>query len=163
MPTMEEYAKQPAAERMKRLERTANELATAISGQSDAVLSRRPDATNWAAKEVVCHLRDIEEFFMGRLASIMAMDDPKFLPVAPDRWAEERQYLRNDTQAALEAFRKRRQESLAFYATLTPEQWRRGGIHPARGRMTADDILALLAHHDDIHLDQLTRALQGKA
>lgn len=163
MPTMEEYAKQPVAERMKRLERTANELATAISGQSDAVLSRRPDPTNWAAKEVVCHLRDIEEFFMGRLASIMAMDDPKFLPVAPDRWAEERQYLRNDTQAALEAFRKRRQESLAFYATLTPEQWRRGGIHPARGRMTTDDILALLAYHDDIHLDQLTRALEGRA
>lgn len=163
MPTMEEYAKQPIAARVKRVERTADELAAAIRGQSDAILSRRPDAANWAAKEVVCHLRDIEEFFMGRLAAIMAMDDPKFLPVAPDRWAEERQYLRHDTQAALEAFRKRRQESLAFFATLTPEQWRRGGIHPTRGRMTADDILALLAHHDDIHLDQLARALQGKA
>ena len=163
MPTMEEYAKQPVAERVKRVERTTDELAAAIRGQSDAILSRRPDATNWAAKEVVCHLRDIEEFFMGRFAAIMAMDDPKFLPVQPDRWAEERQYLRNDTQAALEAFGKRRRESLAFFATLTPEQWRRGGVHPARGRMTADDILALMAYHDDIHLDQLARALQGKA
>jgi uncharacterized damage-inducible protein DinB len=163
MATMEEYAKQPVADRMKRLERTPDQLAEATRGRSDAALSRRPDATNWAAKEVVCHLRDIEEFFMGRLASLMAMDDPKFLPVAPDRWAEERQYLRNDTGAALEAFRKRRQESLAFFATLTAEQWRRGGIHPTRGRMTADDILALLAHHDDIHLDQLARALEGRA
>ena len=163
MPTLEEYAKHPVAERLKRLERTADELAAAVRGHSDAILSRRPDAKNWAAKEVICHLRDIEEFFMGRFAQIMAMDEPKFLPVTPDRWAEERQYLRNDAEAALEAFRKRRQESLAFFATLTPEQWRRGGIHPARGRMTTDDIVALLAHHDDIHLDQLTRALEGRA
>ena len=44
MPTMEEYAKQPREQRMQRLTRTADELAAAIKGQSDAVLSRRPDA-----------------------------------------------------------------------------------------------------------------------
>jgi len=163
MPTMEEYAKRPVTERLRRLERTADELAAAIRGQSDAILSRRPDATNWAAKEVICHLRDIEEFFMGRFEQIMAMDDPKLLPVTPDRWAEERQYLKNDTAAALDTFRKRRQESLAFFTKLTPAEWRRGGIHPRRGRMTVDDVVALMAYHDDNHLDQLARSLQGCA
>ena len=38
MPTMEEYAKQPAADRMKRLTRTADELAAAIRGRDDAIL-----------------------------------------------------------------------------------------------------------------------------
>src|SRR5204863_1544200 len=66
MPTMEEYAKQPREQRLKRLERTADELAAAIAGQSDAALGKRPDAKNWAAKEVVSHLRDTEEFFMLR-------------------------------------------------------------------------------------------------
>src|SRR5205823_5342469 len=61
MPTMEEYGKQPVAQRMQRLERTAEDLAAAIRGQSDAALSRRPDARSWAAKEVLCHLRDTEE------------------------------------------------------------------------------------------------------
>jgi len=162
MPTMEEYAKQPLAQRVQRLERTAEELAAAIRGQSDAALSRRPDAKSWAAKEVLCHLRDTEENFMVRFESIMAMDDPKFLGVNPDRWAEERQYLRNDAGDVVAAFRKRREDSLAFLRKCTPEQLARGGIHAARGRMTVDDFVALMAWHDDNHLDQLKRALEGR-
>ena len=73
MPTMGEYAKQPREERMRRLARTPDDLAAAIKGQSDAVLSRRPDLTNWAAKEVVCHLRDTEEAFEMRFEQILAM------------------------------------------------------------------------------------------
>jgi len=126
MPSMDEYAKAPVAVRLKRLERTPAELAGAVRGQSEAALARRPDPKNWAAKEVVCHLRDTEELFMGRFELILAIDDPKlsFDPATPDRWAEERQYLRNDVAAALAAFRKRR---------------------------------------EDNHLDQLRRALEGRA
>ena len=166
MPTMEDYAKRPVAERLQRLTRTADELAAAVRGQSETALARRPDAKNWAAKEVVCHLRDTEELFFGRFELVMAMDDPKFAPLAPDtpdRWAEERQYLRSAVATALAAFRKRREESLAFLRALVPEQWRRGGVHPTRGRMTIGDFVTLMAWHDDNHLDQLRRALEERA
>jgi uncharacterized damage-inducible protein DinB len=164
MPSMEEYAKQPREARIQRLTRTADELAAAVKGQSDAVLSRRPDEKNWAAKEVVCHLRDAEEGFTTRFEQILAMDvDPKLAGPSADRMAEERQYLRNDAAEALAAFRKRRQETVAFFGTLTPAQWDKGGIHPVRGRITLDGFLTLMAWHDDNHLDQLTRALQGRA
>jgi hypothetical protein len=163
MPTMEEYAKQPRAERMARLDRMPDELAAAIRGQSDATLGRRPDAKNWAATEVVCHLRDTEELFMARFATIVAASDPPLAPPDPDRWAEERQYLRNDAAEAAAAFRKRRGESLAFMKTLAPGDWERGGIHPVRGKVTLDAFLTLMAWHDDNHLDQLRRALAGKA
>jgi uncharacterized damage-inducible protein DinB len=164
MPTMEEYAKQPTAQRLARLTRTADELAAAIKGQSDAALSRRPDAKNWAAKEVVCHLRDTEEAFGARFEQILAMDtDPKLGGPSADRWAEERQYLRNDATEAVTAFRKRREETVATLRALAPEQWNKGAIHPVRGRMTIDTFLTLMAWHDDNHLDQLTRALAGKA
>ena len=163
MPTMEEYAKQPAAHRLARLERTADELAAALRGQTEAVLARRPDATNWAAKEVVCHLRDTEELYAGRFEMILAMDEPQLPGFGPpDRWAEERQYLGNDTQEALAAFRRRRQEMLTRLGKLGPEQWRRAGIHATRGRVTLDDFLTLMGLHDDTHLDQLRRALAGK-
>jgi uncharacterized damage-inducible protein DinB len=164
MPTVEEYAKQPREQRIQRLTRTADELAAAITGQSDAVLSRRPDAQNWAAKEVVCHLRDAEEAFGGRFAQILAMDtDPKLPGANANRLAEERQYLRNDTGEALAAFRRRRQETLEVFGKLTPAQWDKGGIHPVRGRITLDGFLSLMAWHDDNHLDQLRRALAGQA
>jgi len=164
MPTMEEYAKQPREQRIQRLNRTADELAAAIKSQSEAVLSRRPDGKNWAAKEVVCHLRDTEEAFGVRFEQILAMSvDPVLGGATADRWAEERQYLRNDATEALGAFRRRRAETLATFATLTPPQWDKGGIHPVRGRMTIDTFLTLMAWHDDNHLDQLQRALEGRA
>jgi DinB superfamily len=164
MPTMEEYAGQPREQRLQRLARTADELAAAIKGQSDAVLSRRPDARNWAAKEVICHLRDAEESFGGRFEQILAMDtDPTLPRPDADRVAEERQYLRNDAGEALAAFRRRRGETLGVLGTLTAAQWGKGAIHPVRGRITLDGFLALMAWHDDNHLDQLKRALAGKA
>jgi DinB family protein len=164
MPTMEEYARQPREQRMQRLTRTADELAAAIKGQSDAVLSRRPDAKNWAAKEVVCHLRDAEEAFGGRFEQILAMDvDPRLGGPNADRLAEERQYLRNDASEAVASFRTRRAETLEIFGKLTPAQWEKGGIHPVRGRITIDNFLSLMAWHDDNHLDQLKRALAGQA
>ncbi len=164
MPTMEGYAKQPRERRLERLTRTADELAAAIKGQSDAVLSRRPDAKNWAAKEVVCHLRDAEEAFGGRFEQILAMDvDPTLGGANTDRVAEERQYLRNDATEAVAAFRKRRQETLEVFGKLTDAQWDKGAILRVRGRITLDGFLTIMAWHDDNHLDQLKRALEGKA
>lgn len=163
MLTMEEVAKQPLEERLRRMARTADDLAAAIAGQPESVLARRPDAKNWAAKEVVCHLRDAEELFMDRFQTIAAVDEPRLFPPTPDRWAEERQYLRNDAAEALGHFRQRREESLAYLRGLSPEGWQRGGVHPVRGRLTVGDFVTLMAWHDDNHLKQLERALRGEA
>lgn len=182
MATAKEYAASPLAERLERLARTPDDLAAAIGQRSGAELSRRPDGKNWSAKEVVCHLRDIEELCMLRFRMMLAMDEPKVLaagarprnlaewgavgdelPIDPDRWAEERQYLRCDPAAALGAFRRRRQDSLDFLRRLTPEQWQRASLHVTLGRMTFSDWTAGMAGHDDTHLAQLQRALQGRA
>ncbi len=163
MPTLNEVAELPTEQHLERMARTADDLAATIRGRSDAALSRRPDEKNWAAKEVLCHLRDTEESFMGRFQSILAMHEPKFFAIDPDRWADERQYLRAEAEAVLRAFRRRREEALALLRGLGPEEWARGGIHPARGTMTVRDFVALMAWHDDNHLDQLTRALEGRA
>src|SRR5262245_48688621 len=149
-------------EQMARMDRTADDFAAAIAGAPDHLLAKRPDETNWSALEVLCHIRDIEESFMVRFQTIMATDEPKFLPVEPDRWASERQYQRNDPREALQAFRVRRDESLKFLRGLRPEQMERGGLHATRGRMTIADFVGLMAWHDDNHLDQLKRALSGQ-
>jgi hypothetical protein len=161
MATMEEYAKQTKDDRLKRLERTADELSATIKGHSAATLGKRPDEKNWAGVEVICHLRDAEESFGGRFQMFLAMDDAKLLPVDTDRLAVDRQYLRCDASESIEAFRKRRGENLETFRGLTPDQWKRGGTHPQRGRMTFDDFVTLMCWHDDNHLDQLRRALAG--
>jgi hypothetical protein len=83
---------------------------------------------------------------MLRFHMMLGTDDPTFLvlgefppdrqrwgiggrvgmPLDPDRWAEERQYLHQDAELALKALRLRREESLTFLAQLTPAQWDAG-------------------------------------
>ncbi|MFQ5521880.1 MAG: DinB family protein [Candidatus Methylomirabilia bacterium] len=149
-------------EHLERMSHTADDLAAALDGQSESVLARRPAEDAWAAKEIVCHLRDAEELFMDRFQTILDNDEPKFSPPGSDRWARDRQYLRNDVTEALATFRVRREETLKFLSSLSPEHWERGGMHPTRGRMTTTDFVALMAWHDDNHLDQLRRALQSR-
>lgn len=165
MRTLEEVAKQSREERLGRMSRTPNDLGAAIRGQSEATLVRRPDAKNWAPNEIICHLRDVEEVHFVRFHTILANDDPKIYadPSAADRFAEDRQYLRNDAGQALIAFRRRREESLALLRSLAPEHWPRSCLHPTRGRLTIDAFVTILAWHDDNHLDQLGRALEGRA
>ena len=150
------------AEQMERLRRTADDLAAALKGMPEAILAKRPAEKAWAAKEVVCHLRDVEELWLNRFQTILANDEPKLLPIDPDAWALDRQYLRNDAGEALSSFGRRRRETLDFLAALKPEQWERAGLHPSRGRLTLKDFVAFMAWHDDNHLDQLKRALDGK-
>lgn len=146
-------------DQVARMEKTADDFAAAIKGLSEAVLSKRPDDKNWAAKEIICHLRDTEELFMKRFQTIIGTDEPKFIPAEADRWAAERQYRLNDALDALSSFRRRREEVLEFLRGLKPEQLERGGIHPTRGRMSIKDLVALIAGHDQNHLEQLQRTL----
>ncbi len=182
MPSRDEYLRKPVGQRLARLARMPNQLAAAIRGRNTGGLARRPDARNWSVTEIVCHLRDVEELCILRFHAMLAMDDPAVFvvgappkdaarwgiagevpfPLDPDRWAEERQYARNDPRAALTAFARRRRELLALLKTLTPEQWRRGCIHPVHDRVTFEDWTAGMAAHDDNHLDQLRRALDGR-
>lgn len=162
--TVEDHARRPRAERLARLGCTADEIAEALRGRSAADLARRPAPASWAPVEVVCHLRDTEESFLGRCRLALAMDEPPFPRSNPDRWAEERQYLTHDAAAALDAFRRQRAETLALFGGLGPDDWARGGVHlDSRGRRTLDDFLAVMSWHDDNHVHQLERALAGLA
>jgi len=163
MPSIEEYTRRPREERLARIARTPDELAAALRGSDAAVLVRRPAPKSWAPTEVLCHLRDNEEWFLERMRMIVAMDLPRFVATNPDRWADERQYLTNDGAAALAAFARRRRETQDFLRQLEPEAWARAGVHvDSRGRRTIDEFLSVMAWHDDNHLDQLRRALDGR-
>ena len=151
-----------ADERMARLARTPDQIAAAL-GTRPADLARRPAPEAWSATEIVCHLRDIEQAFHERVTAILAHDEPPLPETEPERWARERQYAREDPARALAEFRRRRGESLETLVTLPPADWQRGGEHPASGRLTIDMLVARLAAHDDNHLDQLARALEGQA
>jgi hypothetical protein len=158
------WARRPRAERLARLAATPDELGGLVRGASAAQLPRRPAPGAWAAVEVVCHLRDLEESFHERLAAIVAFDEPRFPTTDPNRWALERQYLRHDAAHAARAFGVRRAETLGLVQGLPPEAWTRAGWQlDSRGRRTVEDFVSLMAWHDQNHLAQVRRALEGRA
>ena len=91
------------------------------------------------------------------------MNEPAFPRNNPDRWARERQYLRNDVNQAIDSLRAWREEAIVLFRSLPSDAWARGGVHTdSRGRRTLDEFLSIMAWHDDNHLDQLARALAGR-
>jgi len=161
--SMEDWAAVPREGRLERLERTPADLARLLRGHGDAALSTRPAADAWSAKEVVCHFRDAEEHLSAWIQLMLVMDDPALIePGTAARWAEDRQYQRHHAGAAWDAFGRRRDETLALLRGLAPSQWERSGHHRRRARMTIDDLVSLMAWHDENHLDQVARALDGQ-
>src|SRR5262245_7439706 len=149
-------------ERLDRMRRTPDEIAALIRGQPDDMLTRRPAEGAWSATEVVCHLRDVEEFYLERVLFILRNDQPTLVLLDPDRWAEERQYRRQDIRGAHAAFTARRRETLVVLDSLPDEHWEWLGLHPLRGQLTVRHIVHSWAKHDGGHLDQLARALAGR-
>ncbi len=148
-------------ELMTQLVGAADKYAAVIGGVPAETLKKRPDGKNWAAVEIICHMRDVDEAFFFRFQTILAVDEYKFPAADADRWATDRQYMRNDATEALSAFRKRREENIEFLKTLQPEQWERAGIHSKHGRMTITNVVELMVRHDNDHLEQLKTAVAG--
>jgi len=168
---------------LTRLALTPQTMAAVVRGGGDDQLRRRPAERAWSATEIVCHLRAVDGLFQVRFHTILALVDPPILvfgaspddlvawriggavghPLDPDRWAEDRQYRRADTAAAVAAFARRRGEIVTLLSGLGPREWERGGIHLRRGRLPLAEWASRLARHDDTHLDQLRRALDGRA
>jgi hypothetical protein len=156
------WGRRSRAERLARLAATASELPARLATAPAPALARRPAPDAWAPVEIVCHLRDLEESFYERLTLILTTDEPRFPTTNPDRWAVERQYLRHDTHDAARAFARRRAETLTLLRRAADEAWTRAGWQlDSRGRRTVDDFLTLIAWHDENHIEQLARALEG--
>ncbi len=152
-----------SVELIAQLEKAADNYAAALEGSPPDALTRRPDEKNWAPVEIICHIRDVEESYLGRFKAILEVEGFKFQTAEADRWAEERQYLRNDALQALSAFRARRKDTIEFLKTLESEQLERTGIHPRLGRKNLAELAEGLSGHDANHLDQLKRSLAGQA
>ena len=159
----EEWAMRPLEERLTRLERTPGDLARLLRGQSAAALSRRPAPDAWSAKEVVCHLRDVEEQMREWIQLMVAEVAPMLTERGtPDQWVENRQYRDEHAGAAWDAFGRRRDDTVALVRGMSPAQLQRGGRHRAWGHVTIDALVSRIAWHDETHIDQVRRALEGK-
>ena len=145
---------------LEALKATPETLTRLLTGLSDAqVRSAKGGDENWSIVEVVCHLRDAEEFFLMRMQTMRDRDNPLIVGYDQEALARERNYKTADLPTALAAFRALRQQSITEFSKLSAEQWQRPGRHSELGQIT---IFAQAIHHachDSIHCAQIAHQL----
>jgi hypothetical protein len=113
----------------------------------------------WSVVEVVCHLRDAEEFNLKRMQAMRNETNPPIAGWDQEALAREHNYAGDDLRRAFAAFQRLRTQNLAELAALTPEQWERIGIHAKHGETTIFNHTLHVAWHDAVHLAQIARQL----
>lgn len=114
----------------------------------------------WSPVEIICHLRDGDrEVNLSRLRKILDSDNP-FIPGSDtDRWAAERQYIREDGPRALESFTTVRLEMLATLEKLADTDWERPARHAIFGPSRLFEMVEITSAHDRLHVTQLRQEL----
>ena len=116
---------------------------------------------NWSVVEVICHLRDAEEFFIKRYQSMRDQENPVIVGYDQEALARERNYKNADIRASLASFNALRRQTISELSRLTPEQWQHQGQHNELGQIT---IFAQAIHHvahDAIHCAQIARQVNA--
>ncbi|MGH7326457.1 MAG: DinB family protein [Candidatus Rokuibacteriota bacterium] len=135
-------------------------LLDGLLGDLDATgWQTRPAPAEWSPIEIVCHLRDEETEDFGARVRVVVEGGSRFVPIDPERWAEERRYRGADPHQAMTALRERRAASLAFLEKIAPERLAAVVEHTQAGPLSGLDLLVAWVTHDRLHLAQLAGTL----
>lgn len=113
----------------------------------------------WSVLEVLCHLRDTEEWAIARMRVLRDEANPIVHGFNQEAWAQERNYAGDTVEAALDGFVRLRTQHVAELAALRPNQWDRPGQHSTVGVITVLSHTVHIAHHDAVHTAQIARQL----
>jgi rubrerythrin len=140
------------------LEATPAQVAMMIIGVDDSILTHKPSADEWCAKELVGHLIETDRLYQGRVRTILAgsgvveFSDPQ-LPWEAHHGKGYEEMPAGELVQRLEASHA---ASLAIMVDLTPPEWCRLGIMKGAVRSLVD-LGTWVANHDRGHLPQIRR------
>jgi uncharacterized damage-inducible protein DinB len=137
-------------------------LVLADVSQKQAQTARDGDH-GWTALEILCHLRDYQDIFAGRIRRMLEEDNPTFKlydETARLALVVENDYANQDLRDVLDDYRSTRRWIIDCLSSLRDEQWRR------EGNFAVDDVIDVempVVHtllHDADHTEQIARILK---
>ena len=143
------------------LERTPSVLADQLAGLPTEWTESRPDAENWNAYQVVCHLAYIEEHdWLTRARMIVEAGTAEAFPPV-DHGDQSGRYAGQSIEQVLERFTDLRSRNLDAVRALVddPGALDRRGLHPSLGEVTMRELLATWVVHDLNHMRQAQEAM----
>ena len=143
------------------LERTPRTVREMLNGLPDSWIHATEGPDTWSPYVIVGHLIHAEETdWIPRARIILEQaGDRRFAPF--DRFAQFRESEGKSLADLLDAFAKRRQDSLAALNgwRLTDGHLALEGVHPEFGPVTLRQLLATWVVHDLGHIAQIARVM----
>ena len=133
-----------------------------LSRKVDSSLWSLPsDSGEWTFTELICHLRDTEREIHQIQIKLLKENSEPFIP-RPDTgiWANQRNYLQEDGEAALREYITARRETLNLIKSFDPADWSRKARHAIFGPTAFLEVIGFIADHDRLHVQQAWRILQ---
>ena len=122
---------------------------------------KRPQPDEWAFLEVLCHLRDVDaEVNLARVETVLRDDNAFITGQMTDQWAEERQYILQDGQAALRDFFSARARLVDRLKAISATDWERSARHTIFGPTQLRELVSFMVDHDRLHIQQAMTAVK---
>jgi uncharacterized damage-inducible protein DinB len=109
----------------------------------------------WTFHEILAHLADCELVFSTRLRWVLYEDNPTLIPFDQDPWMEGWRKQQEPYPETLARWKALRAATLRLVKAATLADLDRPANHTERGRITARDVLEIMAGHELNHRAQL--------
>ena len=137
-------------------------LRRAVAGMTRRQLLAKPIPGKWSTQEVVCHIADYEPIYADRMKRVIALEGPELLQGDPGLFAARLAYGHRDVDEELAFVERTRKQMARILRALTPEDFRRCGLHSRDGALTLEDLLQRVTAHIPHHgrfIEEKRRAL----
>jgi hypothetical protein len=138
-------------------------LRLAVAGLSDTQLDTPYRPEGWTVRQVVHHVVDSHINAYLRTKFALSEENPTITPYPEQIWAEMTDARTAPVSMSLTLLDALHGRWVMLLKSLTADEWGRGLMHPERGPMSLDDLLALYEWHSRHHAAHVTalRARQG--
>lgn len=138
-----------------RLRNQAAEVRRLTAGLDENALATPTVPGKWSLKELVCHLRRMEDVFADRFHCVLTQDNPPIVSYQPDGDEEFIKLTRRSTSENLAEYLDRREVLCRLLEGLGPADWHRKGQHPDFAHYDVHFQVEYMAHHEAHHIYQM--------
>lgn len=132
-------------------------LAAALEPIPPQARTFEPGGSRWSIHRIVIHIVDADLVGFVRLRKPVAEPGATVAGYSQEAWAAKLHPESIALEAALELLRAYRSYNLAFFAAVTETEWSETVVHPQRGQITLEAVLAMYARHPGLHIDHIER------
>jgi hypothetical protein len=147
---------------VQQIAETPEHLAAAVRGLSDEQLDTPYRPGGWTARQVTHHVPDSHLNAYIRLKLALTEESPIIKPYEEHLWAELADGRRAPVAVSLALLTPLHERWVMVLRSLSSGDCGRTFVHPERGVMTIDELIAMYAWHGRHHVAHITSLRERK-